>query len=110
MQIVVDSHGQVRCVYSESIDLAALGDLTIHRGSHVEPDERGQWFADLCPTGGPSLGPFMKRSEALAAEQAWLEEHWLLEHISATTRAPQRKDHHGTHDPLRPEDLSYSGR
>ena len=35
MQLVIDPQGQARCVYSESIDLAALGDLTIRRGSNV---------------------------------------------------------------------------
>jgi hypothetical protein len=27
--------------------------------------------------GGPILGPFQKRSEALTAELAWLQQHWL---------------------------------
>ena len=30
------------------------------------------------PVGGPVLGPFDRRSEALEAERAWLEAHWLL--------------------------------
>ena len=51
--------------------------LTIQRGSHVEPNERGQWLADLAPVGGPVLGPFRLRSEALEAERDWLEQHWL---------------------------------
>lgn len=77
MQLIIDPTGQVRCLYSETIDLAKLGSLSISRGSHVEPDVNGHWFADLAPVSGPVLGPFLKRSEALAAEQAWLEEHWL---------------------------------
>ncbi|OAI48238.1 hypothetical protein AYO44_07710 [Planctomycetaceae bacterium SCGC AG-212-F19] len=77
VQLVIDPHGQVRCLYSEAIDLAALGSLSIARGSNVEPNDQGQWLADLSPVGGPCLGPFTKRSEALAAEQTWLEEHWL---------------------------------
>jgi hypothetical protein len=77
MQLMIDPHGQVRCLYDEAIDLTALGTLVIQRASHVEPDEHGHWLADLSPVGGPSLGPFGKRSEALAAEQVWLEEHWL---------------------------------
>jgi len=49
----------------------------IQRGSHVDPTPDGQWQADLSPTGGPMLGPFPLRSEALAAESQWLEENWL---------------------------------
>lgn len=84
MQLVIDPCGQVRCLYSETIDLAALGSLSIERGSHVEPNEAGQWLADLSPVGVPCLGPFTKRSEALAAEQTWLEEHWLFGYCSRT--------------------------
>ena len=77
MQLVVDPRGTVRALYGEVIDLASLGALSIRRASHVEPDAEGQWLADLSPVGGPTLGPFARRSEALDAEQSWLEEHWL---------------------------------
>ncbi len=77
MRLVVDSCGQVRCVYAEGIDLHALGDLCIARASHVEPDAAGNWWADLTPVGGPKLGPFDRRSQALGAEHDWLEAHWL---------------------------------
>lgn len=82
MQLVIDPQGQVRCLYSETIDLAKLGALSIRRGSFVEPNEEGQWTADLAPVGGPCLGPFRNRSDALAAEVAWLEQHWLLPTVS----------------------------
>ena len=78
MQLVIDPSGRVRTIYSESIDLTSLGNPTIVRASHVEPDRDGRWHADLRPMLGPVLGPFANRSEALAAEVAWLEEHWLL--------------------------------
>ena len=77
MQLMIDKSGAVRCIYGEEIDLAAIGPLSIARASHVEPDEAGLWFADLSPVGGPSLGPFVSRSQALTAEQVWLSEHWL---------------------------------
>ena len=77
MELLIDRWGAVRCVYAEAIDLSRLGDLTIRRASHVEPDERGQWWADLSPVGGPLLGPFDRRGAALAAEQQWLNSHWL---------------------------------
>jgi hypothetical protein len=79
MQLIISPCGTVRCVYAEAIDLSEIGRLTIFRGSHVEPDEAGRWFADLAPVGGPKLGPFSHRSDALNAEAAWLESHWLLQ-------------------------------
>jgi hypothetical protein len=77
MHLVIAPGGRVRAIYSEEIDLASLGHPEISRASHVEPDGRGGWTADLGPVGGPVLGPFALRSEALAAELAWLEARWL---------------------------------
>ncbi len=77
MQLVIDPAGDVRCVYDETLPLADFGRLTIARGSHVEPDTAGLWTADLSPVGGPILGPFATRSEALTAERDWLERNWL---------------------------------
>jgi hypothetical protein len=77
MTLVVDDSGVVRCVYDEALDLAALGRPTITRASNVEPDPAGRWTADLAPVGGPVLGPFPRRSEALAAERAWLDAQLL---------------------------------
>ena len=76
MRLVIDATGTLRCVYEEAIDLTALGKLRITRASHVEPDEQGQWLVNLAPVNGPMLGPYEQRSAALAAERAWLEEHW----------------------------------
>jgi len=78
MQMVIDPQGQVRCLYTETMDLAALGPLVICRASHVEPDSNGQWWADLSPVNGPRLGPYQVRSHALAAEQQWLEANYLF--------------------------------
>lgn len=77
MILVIAPDGSARALYSETIDLAALGSLAIRRASAVEPDDRGQWTVDLGPVAGPLLGPFARRSEALAAEIAWLEFHRL---------------------------------
>ena len=77
MDLVISPGGTVRAVYSEEIDLDSLGPIVITRASRVEPDERGCWLADLRPIGGPVLSPCKRRSEALAAEIAWLEAHWL---------------------------------
>ena len=77
MQLIVEPGGAVRCIYSEQLDLRTIGSSTITRASHVEPTVDGQWTADLTPVGGPVLGPFESRSQALVAERRWLEEHWL---------------------------------
>jgi hypothetical protein len=77
MQLVIESGGVVRCIYGEEIDLTALGSPAISRASHVEPDPQGRWQADMSPMGGPLLGPFGTRSEALVAEHTWLETNWL---------------------------------
>lgn len=77
MQILIESSGNARCIYGEEIDLSQLGQLSIQRGSHVEPNDSGQWLSDLSPVHGPLLGPFVCRSDALAAEVAWLHAHWL---------------------------------
>jgi len=73
MDLIVDPAGTVRGLYDEAIDLSSLGGLTIRRASHVEPDASGRWWVDLSPVGGPRLGPFGRRSEALEAESRWLE-------------------------------------
>ena len=72
MELVVDAGGGVKCIYDETLDLRALGRLTITRASHVEPDAEGCWWADMAPSGGPVLGPFGTRGQALQAEKRWL--------------------------------------
>ena len=79
MQLVVAPEGEIRLVYAETIDFGSLGPTAIRRGSHVEPNEMGDWLADLEPVDGPRLGPFAKRSDAIKAEVAWLQEHWLVQ-------------------------------
>jgi hypothetical protein len=78
MELVVSPDGIVRCVYGEDLDLHALGNPKIRRASAIEPDEQGQWWADLSPVNGPRIGPFGRRGDALSAEVGWLTEHWLL--------------------------------
>ena len=73
MTLIIGPAGTAHCVYAEAIDLHSLGELRITRASHVEPDDLGNWLADLSAAGGPVLGPFGLRSEALAAEADWLD-------------------------------------
>ena len=77
MTVLIDPRGTARALYTEVLDLTALGACSIQRASVVEPDGLGQWWADLALSGGPVLGPFRRRSEALAAEVGWLERHRL---------------------------------
>ena len=82
MQILILPDGTAKCLYAEELDLHALGQVQIRRGSHVEPTPDGQWTADLAPTGGPVLGPFRSRSAALQAERLWLERNWLISNVN----------------------------
>ena len=82
MELVVDAEGDVRCVYGEELDLREIGKLQITRASHVEPDAEGYWWADMGPSGGPVLGPYGSRTEALRAERGWL----LAARLSTSTR------------------------
>jgi hypothetical protein len=77
LHLIIDSSGNARCIYDETIPLQHLGRIKIRRGSHVEPVPSGQWIADMKPVDGPVLGPFSMRSQALAAERRWLEKYWL---------------------------------
>ena len=77
MELIIAPAGSIHAIYHEALEFAALGRVSIERASHVEPTPQGQWLANLSPVHGPLLGPFSKRSDALAAETAWLRAHWL---------------------------------
>ena len=72
--IVVDAGGGVKAIYTEELPLGIFGSVSIRRASHVEPDAEGLWWADLSPVGGPKLGPFDLRSQAVAEETTWLSD------------------------------------
>ncbi len=77
MNIHVAPNGELRFIYNDELQpLSGLGEATVQRASHVEPNEHGEWIADLSPVRGPTLGPFPLRQQALQAEIAWLERHW----------------------------------
>jgi hypothetical protein len=78
MELVIETTGNVRCIYDETLDLNSLGHVCIRRGSHVEPTADGRWTADMSPVSGPVLGSFASRSAALEAERTWLVDHWLI--------------------------------
>ncbi len=83
--------GTVRSVYDDRIAPTLLG-TEVHRASHVEPVRigpyRGNWHVDLSPLGDLLnrdefrvclVDTFTRRTEALAAEVAWIERNWILE-------------------------------
>ena len=75
MEVIIHHNGNITTLYDEVLDLRPLGRPSIERASQVEPDHEGRWTAQLI--GGPRLGPFDRRSEAIAAEIAWLEANRL---------------------------------
>lgn len=71
--ITIDA-GQIRFLYDDDlVDLLGLGKAETRRASHVEPVPGG-WTADMGPAGGPVLGPYPLRQQALDAEREWLGE------------------------------------
>lgn len=80
MRIKINTDGTINLLYTEDICVEELGKVdSIKRLFHVEPNQDNQWTATVnmdtskCVT----LGPFNKRSKALDAEVAWIEENIL---------------------------------
>ena len=73
--LTISPDGTIRFVYSDALrPLLDAGNSRIDRASRVEPLGT-RWTADLAPVGGPVLGPFDRRADALAAEVSWLLVH-----------------------------------
>lgn len=95
MYVWISPEGQLAFLWDDRLQaLLSLGEARIRRASHVEPTPDGRWTADLGPSGGPVLGPFRLRQEALEAERRWLDAHPgrlpppAPEHADATGRPP----------------------
>ncbi len=73
INVLIRPDGSVVMIYQEHLSLTALGPGKVKRASEVNPDGEGKWWAQIYR--GPKLGPFAKRSEAVAAEIRYLEEH-----------------------------------
>jgi hypothetical protein len=68
----IEPDGTVVTVYTDTVDLRAVGHIHAVRASVVEWDESGQaWTARILAT-GERLGPFGTRAAAVAAERAVL--------------------------------------
>ncbi len=74
MKITLLVGASVEAIYADdAVELLKdLGNVSIRRASHVEPEEDG-WYADMSPVGGPKLGPFSTRSRAIQSEVQWLQ-------------------------------------
>lgn len=73
--ICVDKDGTLTMIYDDDLsDLLEKGPHTIQRVSHVEPDQCGYGWSATMVEDGMVLGPYWKRSQALAAEREYLEE------------------------------------
>jgi hypothetical protein len=76
VRFYIGKDGAIEFIHSDAVDTSKLSPsvdcVTIQRASHVEPIQSGanknKFVADLSPVGGPVLGPFDLRSEALSAE------------------------------------------
>jgi len=77
--IVIDTDGDLSFLYHDDLQpiMLTLGEATIKRASMVEPTDDGLWTADMGPSDGPVLGPFVTRAEALDAEEDWLHRNVL---------------------------------
>ena len=91
--------GKAQAIYVDAPELVelmqALGPTRIRRASSVEPTDDNRWTADMAASGGPILGPFDRRAQALAAEVSWLRQHLKSppgrpgeRHISAEVQRP----------------------
>jgi hypothetical protein len=71
--IIIRPNGTAEWVHADELNfLKAASPTSTRRVSDVEP-EGDSWTADMHRIGGPLLGPFLTREEALRAERLWLD-------------------------------------
>lgn len=73
MILSIENGGVITAIYNDDLEplMAQAKICAIERASHVEPTSDAKWAATM--TDGTVLGPYTLRSEALAAEVAYLE-------------------------------------
>lgn len=82
--ISIRKDGTIELIYTDKLKGIHDCELKrVFRASHVEPNAKGDWEADLSPVQGPELGPFKTRQEALEAEVKWLQENYLKQKDAA---------------------------
>jgi hypothetical protein len=76
MKLVINKEGAIQTIAEDDLSfVSSLGDCNAQRASHVNPVKHNGkllWSADLSPVGGPVLGPFGTRTEAIKSEIEWL--------------------------------------
>ncbi len=73
VELLVQPDGNIRCLYTDLIDLSALGTLHVNRASHVEFNDSDQtWSVRLADTGEVIGKGFKTRTEALEFEVNYL--------------------------------------
>ena len=80
-EVEIDDDGTLSYIFNDDLAEMFGADQTV-RASHVEPCGQG-WTADMSPVGGPVLGPFSRRSEALAAEVEYIRTMGISEAAKA---------------------------
>lgn len=71
----IDPDGTLRTLWTDAIQLAEIGDLTVTRASHVEFDETHQeWTVELMDCTYP--GPARYRNQSRAACLAWERDYF----------------------------------
>ena len=71
------STGVMKTLWTDELDLASFGTLTVTRASNVEfSPERQAWFVAL-PSGEKIAEGFVRRIDALAFERDWANQSLL---------------------------------
>jgi hypothetical protein len=94
--VAIAPGGKITAIYRDDLaDLFAQGETKITRASSVEPAPGGGWASDLTASGGPVLGPYSLRKQALDAEIDWLESNlpafWASKHRKVTDQRGARR-------------------
>jgi hypothetical protein len=87
--ILIDDSGRLSFLWDDELaGLCELGETEMQRASHVEywPHFKGGgWCADLSPVGGPLIGPFKHRGDALRSEHDWINRNLFAEPLTQDT-------------------------
>ena len=78
-KLVIKPDATMICLYDDAIrpliDQAKTATITRISNVKTTEDTTPQFYADLAPVGGPVSPPFRLRSEAIAWEVQWANEH-----------------------------------
>ena len=78
IEVSIDEDGGAKAIYSDELaEYFAETGAKITRASSVEPGLDGKWTVDLTVSGGPVVGGFRLRDDALKYEVEWLKENYL---------------------------------